>query len=56
MGMVRNFEVMLGQTLNHSVYNSVISAVLYICNPFKLFNNIRKVDEFVLSRNILLFM
>jgi hypothetical protein len=25
MAMVQNFEVMLGQTLNHSVYNSVIS-------------------------------
>jgi hypothetical protein len=24
MAIVQNFEVMLGQTLNHSVYNSVI--------------------------------
>jgi hypothetical protein len=55
MGMVRNFGVMLGQTLNHSVYNSVISEMLYICNPFKFFSNIRKVGEFVLSRIIIYY-
>jgi hypothetical protein len=28
MAMVRNFEVMLGQTPNHSVYNSVILCIV----------------------------
>jgi hypothetical protein len=34
MAMVRNFEFMLGQTLNHSVYNSVL-----LCNVIVPFFN-----------------
>jgi hypothetical protein len=49
---VRNFEVMLGQPLNHTVYDSVI-----LCSvmSFKLFNlilsNVRKLREVVFSRS-----
>jgi hypothetical protein len=51
MAMVRNVEVKVGQTLNHSVYNSVIF-VLYLfcisifvmCLPYvKLCKEIRRI-------------
>jgi hypothetical protein len=36
MAVVHNFEVMLGQTLNHFVWYSVHCAVLYPCKQFIL--------------------
>jgi hypothetical protein len=51
LAMVRNFEVMLGQTINLSVQNSVILAMPYVCKLLNvLLNNVRKVGGLVLSR------
>jgi hypothetical protein len=51
MMMARNFELMLGQTLNYSVWNDVIFAMSSICKLIDfLLNNVRKVAGLVLSR------
>jgi hypothetical protein len=57
VAMVRNVDTALGQMPTHSVQNSKICAILYLCKLLNmLLNNIRKVDGLVLPRTYCLLL